>query len=244
MLYALAAATGSRARLRGAEPAGPAAQPGAASQLPARHGRLVLHRCSSCASIGGPSLGGLLYGAGPGLAYTACAAVLPRGRQLQRPPAGPGATSHRPAAGHARLVLRRRRLRPPAGRTSSAPSRWTCSPSCWAAPPRCCRSSRRDVLHAGPIGLGVLRAAPGAGALCVSLTLVQTAALAPPRPGHVRSGRPVRRRHHRVRLVAPPCRLGRRPGHAGRGGRGQRRHPLHPGADAHARTACAGASPR
>ncbi len=231
MLYALAAATGAARAFEA--PSLQALLPSLVPQAAYPRAAALSASVFQCASIAGPSLGGLLYGAGPGVAYRACAAAfalaaacsarLPaRVRVASQPPPtlasffeGVGFVARRPdVLGAISLDLFAVLL---GGATALLPV------------------FAGGVLHAGPIGLGLLRAAPGAGALVVSLRPVAPAALAPSRTGHVLGGRRVRRGHHRVRPVDLPAALGRQPGHAGRGGRGQRRHPLHPRADAHAR---------
>ncbi len=123
------------------------------------------------ATIAGPSLGGLLYGAGPGVAYAACATSFALAslctRRIPRP---------RPVPGRERPTLRSafdgigfiRRERAIGGAISLDLfavlfGGATALLPIYAGP----------ILHAGPIGLGLLRAAPAVGALAVSLTLAR-----------------------------------------------------------------------
>lgn len=47
------------------------------------------------------------------------------------------------------------------------------SPSCWGGATALLPVYARNILHTGPVGLGVLRSAPAAGALVMSLVLVR-----------------------------------------------------------------------
>ena len=167
MLYILAAATGAARAFEA---------PSLQALLPSLVPQAIYPRAAAlsasvfqCASIAGPSLGGLLYGAGPGVAYLACATAfalaaassirLPaRVRVASQPPPtlatffeGVGFVARRPdVLGAISLDLFAVLL---GGATALLPV------------------FAGGVLHAGPIGLGLLRAAPGAGALVVSLWL-------------------------------------------------------------------------
>ena len=57
----------------------------------------------------------------------------------------------------------------------SARSRSTCLRCCSAVRSRCCRSSPSEILHTGPLGLGVLRSAPAVGALLAGVMLTRDA---------------------------------------------------------------------
>ncbi len=59
-----------------------------------------------------------------------------------------------------------------------------------------------DILHTGPWGLGLLRAAPAIGALRDDGLAGAPSDHAARRHPHVPVGHPVRRRHHRLRAVA------------------------------------------
>ena len=58
-----------------------------------------------------------------------------------------------------------------ASASSSGRSRWTCLPSCWAAPTALLPVYAKDILRAGPSGLGLLQAALPAGSLLCALFL-------------------------------------------------------------------------
>jgi hypothetical protein len=60
----------------------------------------------------------------------------------------------------------------------------------------------RDILRTGPVGLGLLRAAPAVGALLTSAALARATAAAAGRTHHVRGGDRVRPRDNRVRGLA------------------------------------------
>jgi MFS family permease len=59
----------------------------------------------------------------------------------------------------------------------------------------------RDILHAGPWALGVLRSAPAVGALAISIALARARNRRRRRPYHVCRGRSVRAREPRLRAV-------------------------------------------
>ena len=63
------------------------------------------------------------------------------------------------------------RLHLDARRSCSAPSRSICSPCCSPAPSALLPVYARDILELGPWGLGLLRAAPGVGAIGVAIWL-------------------------------------------------------------------------
>ena len=169
MLYALAAATGSARAFEA--PSLQALLPSLVPQASYPRAAAASSSLFQLANIAGPSLGGLIYGAGPAFAYAACAisfalaatasARLPPriATPAQRPPtlasffAGIGFIRQRPdILGAISLDLFAVLL---GGATALLPL------------------FARDILHAGPLGLGVLRAAPGLGALCVSLLLAR-----------------------------------------------------------------------
>jgi hypothetical protein len=75
----------------------------------------------------------------------------------------------------------------------------------------------KDVLHIGPGGFGLLRAAPAIGATVVGDLSGVHADPSPRGPDHVRRRRGVRLRHSGVRPVQAGVAVGRRPGRAGRG---------------------------
>jgi MFS family permease len=166
MLYALAAATGTARAFEA---------PSLQALLPSMVTPEVYPRAAAlassvfqCASIAGPSLGGLLYGAGSGVAYAACAAAfalaagcsmrLPARVRVATPPPtlasffeGVGFVVRRPdILGAISLDLFAVLL---GGATALLPI------------------FAGGILHAGPMGLGLLRAAPGAGAFFVALGL-------------------------------------------------------------------------
>ena len=167
MLYALAAATGTARAFEA--PSLQAMLPSLVPQAAYPRAAALSSSVFQCASIAGPSLGGLLYGAGAGEAYLACATAfalaaacsirLPaRVRPTSQPPPtfatffeGVGFVVRRPEIlGAISLDLFAVLL---GGATALLPV------------------FAGRVLHAGPVGLGLLRAAPGAGALAVSLWL-------------------------------------------------------------------------
>ncbi len=167
MLYALAAATGIARAFEA--PSLQALLPSMVPQAAYPRAAALSASVFQCAGIAGPSLGGLLYGAGSWVAYAACAmsfAVaascslrLPaRVRVTAQPPPtlasffeGVGFVARRPdVLGAISLDLFAVLL---GGATALLPV------------------FAGSVLHAGPIGLGLLRGAPGVGALVVSLHL-------------------------------------------------------------------------
>ena len=151
-----------RARLQPADRPGAAAEPGADRALPARRGRQLVagagrddRRARGRRRAGAARRrGGLRAGAGPA-----------RGRRR---------AGRRPARWRTDGAVRRSRSRGPRcsraspssgrARSCSARSRSTCSRSCSAARPRCCRSTPARSSTSGPVGLGVMRAAPAVGA--------------------------------------------------------------------------------
>ena len=166
MLYALAAATGTARAFEA--PSLQAMLPSLVPQAVYTRAAALASSVFQCASIAGPSLGGLLYGAGSGVAYAACAAafalaaacsmLLPgRVRVASQPPTfasffeGVGFVARRPdILGAISLDLFAVLL---GGATALLPI------------------FAGRILHAGPMGLGLLRGAPAAGALLVSLVL-------------------------------------------------------------------------
>jgi MFS family permease len=167
MLYALAVSAGTARAFEA--PSLQALLPSLVPQAAYPRAAALSSSVFQCASIAGPSLGGLLYGTGSGVAYAACAVSfglaatcsfhLPvRGRVTAQPPPtlasffeGVGFVMRRPdVLGAISLDLFAVLL---GGATALLPV------------------FAGRVLHAGPAGLGLLRAAPGAGALVVSLWL-------------------------------------------------------------------------
>ncbi len=167
MLYFLTAAAGTARAFEA--PSLQALLPGLVPQAAYPRAAALSASVFQCANIAGPSLGGLLFGVGAGAAYGACAAVfaaacvcsarLPtRVRPAARKPPtlasffeGVGFVARRPdVLGAISLDLFAVLL---GGATALLPV------------------FAGDILHAGPMGLGLLRAAPGAGALAVSLIL-------------------------------------------------------------------------
>ena len=92
----------------------------------------------------------------------------------------------------------------------------------------------RDILHVGPVGLGILRAAPAVGAFAAALDRRPPAAAPRRRADADRRRRPLRRAEHRLGRVEVD------PAHARRARRrrlrrhDQREHPLDHGRDGHA----------
>ncbi len=167
MLYVLAACTGTARAFEA--PSLQALLPSLVPQADYPRAAALSSSVFQCAGIAGPSLGGLLYGAGSGAAYAMCAVVfaiaaccsarLPaRVRPTSQPPPtlasffdGVGFVMRRPdVLGAISLDLFAVLL---GGATALLPV------------------FAGGVLHAGPLGLGLLRAAPGAGALVVSAGL-------------------------------------------------------------------------
>jgi len=167
MLYALAAATGTARAFEA--PSLQALLPSLVLQAAYPRAAALSSSVFQCASIAGPSLGGLLYSAGSGVAYAACGTAfafaaacssrLPaRVRAIaQKPPTlasffeGVGFVIRRPdVLGAISLDLFAVLL---GGATALLPV------------------FAGGILHAGPLGLGLLRAASGAGALVVSVAL-------------------------------------------------------------------------
>ena len=124
------------------------------------------------ATITGPALGGLAYVFAPSLPYFVIVAfwlvgarshrLHPRERQEPAKDGFARRTTCSPASASSATTRR-----------SSAPSRSTCSPCCSAASWRCCRSMRATFCEAGPLGLGILRAAPAVGALLMTIVLAR-----------------------------------------------------------------------
>lgn len=121
------------------------------------------------AVITGPVLGGLLYLAGPKMVYTTSAALLLLSVFLMsRTVNGPQAVNTAPATWHTVLEgLRFVRSRPVVLGAMSLDLFAVLFGGATALLP----AYARDVLHAGPTGLGLLRTAPGAGAALCSVML-------------------------------------------------------------------------
>ncbi len=123
------------------------------------------------ATIGGPALGGLLYVQGPAVVYgaTALALLAAAAAVLGISPRRPVATVERPdlaslLAG-VRLIFRHKLL---LGAISLDLFAVLFSGAAALLP-----VFARDILHVGPEGLGVLRSAPGLGAVAMALLLTQ-----------------------------------------------------------------------
>jgi MFS family permease len=123
------------------------------------------------AVIGGPALGGLLYGAGTAVVYVACVALFVLGAALvwsvryeHRPAPAAPVTMDTLLAG-----VRFIRARPVVLGAISLDLFAVLLGGATALLP----IFARDVLHVGPSGLGLLRGAPAAGALAMSLLLAR-----------------------------------------------------------------------
>jgi MFS family permease len=121
--------------------------------------------------IGGPALGGLLYTAGAGAVFAACTALslaacalALRVRYAHRPLSGSAVSWQQAVAGLA-FVWRRKVL---LGAVSLDMFAVLLGGAVALLP-----IYARDILHVGPQGLGLLRAAPAAGALAMSLVLTR-----------------------------------------------------------------------
>ena len=121
------------------------------------------------AVIAGPVLGGLLYLAGPRTVYLAAAALLLLSVTLMsKTKSAPQAVNTAPASWHTVLEgLRFVRSRPIVLGAISLDLFAVLFGGATALLP----AYARDVLHAGPTGLGLLRTAPGAGAALCSVVL-------------------------------------------------------------------------
>jgi hypothetical protein len=123
------------------------------------------------ATIVGPSLGGLLYGFGPGIAYCAVGAafLVASGSTWLVPAVGRAAARPAPslAAFFGGVTFIRRR--PDILGAISLDLFAVLLGGATALLP----VFARDILHAGPVGLGLLRGAPAVGALAVSLWLAR-----------------------------------------------------------------------
>ena len=127
----------------------------------------------TAAVIAGPALGGFLYALGPAAVYGLCIAgfavcgfdCLTPGRAALH------AGSH--AGDRLRARRRRRALRALTARCCWARFRWIFLPCCWAGATALLPVYARDILHVGPIGLGILRSAPAAGAFSVAFALTR-----------------------------------------------------------------------
>ena len=130
------------------------------------------------ATIVGPSLGGLLYGLGPDIAYATCAAtfLLAAFSTLQVPPIVRAGALEPPTLATVFGGLTFIRQRPEILGAISLDLFAVLLGGATALLP----VYARDILQAGPFGLGMLRAAPGLGALGVSLWLARK-----PMQGHL-----------------------------------------------------------
>jgi MFS family permease len=124
---------------------------------------------SHVAIIAGPVLGGLLYLAGPRVVYfTSAALLLLSVTLMSRTRSAPQAVNTAPASWHTVLEgLRFVRSRPIVLGAISLDLFAVLFGGATALLP----AYARDVLHAGPTGLGLLRTAPGAGAALCSVVL-------------------------------------------------------------------------
>jgi MFS family permease len=122
------------------------------------------------AVIGGPALGGFLYAAGPTTVYVVCAALLLISCALtltvryRHQPSTHAATWSTVLAGVAYVWKRKVLL----GATSLDLFAVLLGGATALLP-----IYARDILHTGPLGLGLLRSAPAAGALVMSLVLIK-----------------------------------------------------------------------
>ena len=123
------------------------------------------------ATIVGPSLGGLLYGLGPDVAYATCAAtfLLAALSTLTVPPIRRAAALEPPTLASVFGGLTFIRQRPEILGAISLDLFAVLLGGATALLP----VYARDILKAGPLGLGLLRAAPGLGAIGVSLWLAR-----------------------------------------------------------------------
>ena len=123
------------------------------------------------AIIGGPALGGLLYAAGADVVYAACVALLVLGAGLvwsvrrEHRPAPPVPVTMETLLAGVRFI----RARPVVLGAISLDLFAVLLGGATALLP----IFARDILHAGPAGLGLLRGAPAVGALATSLALAR-----------------------------------------------------------------------
>ena len=123
------------------------------------------------AIIGGPALGGLLYTQGAVTVYALCATLfsvgtlLAAGLRYVSPPRQPMAAGWEGMLAGAVFIWRHKVL---LGATSLDLFAVLLGGAVALLP-----IYARDILHAGPVGLGMLRAAPAAGALSMSLLLAR-----------------------------------------------------------------------
>ncbi len=183
--------------------------------------------------IMGPALGGLLYVAGPGVVYTVCGALylvsvmlMARLRYEQAPPKREPATLKTLFAGVHFIRERKDVLGVISldlfavllgGATALLPI------------------FAKDILHTGPWGLGLLRAAPAVGALLMSVWLARHSMQRRRRRDHVCLGRRLRRGHAGVRGVDHVVAVAGRAVRAGRVRHGQHGDPRRAGAAGYAR---------
>ena len=123
------------------------------------------------ATIVGPALGGLLYGLGGGIAYIAVAVAFLAASVSMATIPRPARRENRPAASLAAVFggIAFLRSRPEILGAISLDLFAVLLGGATALLP----VYARDILHAGPIGLGLLRAAPAIGALGVALWLAR-----------------------------------------------------------------------
>lgn len=123
------------------------------------------------ATIIGPALGGLLYGVGASVSYAAVACAFLAAAVAMSTIPRPARREHRPAASLAAVFggIAFLRRRPEILGAISLDLFAVLLGGATALLP----VYARDILHAGPIGLGLLRAAPAIGALGVALWLAR-----------------------------------------------------------------------
>ena len=166
--FALAFATGVASAL--GSPAGRALTPSLVPQeilVQAFAQRSVAFQLSV---IGGPALGGLLFAIRRS-SSTSCprrSRCSPSRACSRSAPVATAPARARPISGACSAACASCAGRP----SSSAPSRSTCS-RCFRRRGRPAAGLRKDVLEVGPAGLGVLRAAPAAGALVAAVVLTR-----------------------------------------------------------------------
>ncbi len=158
-------------------------QPAMQSLLPALVSRARFAQAAAlssslftAATIVGPALGGLLYAFGPDVPYAAATALFVTGTLAlsvlaHTTPVAPAAEGKRPPVTPASVFggVAFLRQRPAILGAISLDLFAVLLGGATALLP----VYARDILHAGPVGLGLLRAAPAAGALAVSLVLAR-----------------------------------------------------------------------
>ncbi len=182
---------------------GHAARPGAHVTAAAGH-RAWPAGSLQIATIGGPALGGFLFAISPGATYAVVAAFWLLRRHLQWRAAACSACE--PSIGDTTLrtlfagVHFVRGNRTVLGTISLDLFAVLLGGATALLP-----IFAKDILHTDAFGLGLLRAAPAAGALVTTYFLARRPLAAPRRPAHVPGGDRVRPRHRGVRPVAATC---------------------------------------